>query len=273
MLTEVEVLTSQGNLLTMVLDDVSDGIVVQNIDGLDPVKATIVTSSFANLDGTQYHASRREDRNIKLRLGLEPDWELDTVESVRKRVYNYFMPKMPLAFTFRTSEGLDVDISGRVESCESALFTAEPAMDISVICFDSDFVDPEAIIVPGNTVDDTTNIDITYDGSVETGITFTLNIDRTLTEFTIYSVSADGIIRQMDFAGEMAAGDDLTIVTIPGQKSAMISSGGSPTSILYGVSPQANWIEFQPGLNTFRVYAEGAPIPYTVTYNNRYGGL
>lgn len=272
MLTEVEVLTAQGNLLNMVLDDVSDGIIIQNIDGLDPVKATIVTSS-STLDGTQYHASRREDRNIKLRLGIEPDWSVEDVAAVRKRVYNYFMPKMPLAFTFRTSEGLDVDISGRVESCESALFTAEPAMDISVLCFDSDFVDPDAVVIAGNTVDDTTNIDIDYDGTVETGITLTLNIDRTITEFTVYSVSSDGILRQMDFAAEMVDGDTLTIVTVPGQKSAMISSGGSPTSILYGVSPQASWIELQPGLNTFRVYAEGDPIPYTVSYFNRYGGL
>lgn len=273
MLNEVEVLTAQGNLLTMVLDDISDGIAIQNIDGLDPVKATIVSSSFANLDGTQYHASRREDRNIKLKLGLEPDWAIENVSDVRQRVYNYFMPKTALALTFRTSEGLDVDISGRVESCESALFSAEPAMDISVICFDSDFVDPVPVVIAGATVDDTTNIDIEYGGSVETGVTITLEIDRTLTEFTIYSVSSDGILRQMDFAAAMENGDTLTIVTTPGNKSAMISSGGSPTSILYGVSPQANWIELQPGTNTFRIYAEGDPIPYTVTYNNRYGGL
>lgn len=272
MLTDVEVRTSQGNLLSLPLDDISDGIVIQSIDGLDPVKATIVTSSFPTLNGTQYHSSKREDRNIKFRLGLEPDYTL-TVEQVRKRLYTYFMPTTAVSFTFRNSDGLEVDISGRVESFETPLFTEEPAVDISIMCFDSDFVDMTEVVVAGSTVSDTTTTDIVYAGNVEAGIKFELFVDRDITEFTIYSMSSDGMLRTMDFAGPLEAGNVLTIVTTPGSKSAMVSVAGTPTSILYGVSPQASWFELWPGVNTIRVYAEGAAIPYNITYFTRYGGL
>lgn len=275
MLSEVEVRTAQGNLMNLVLEDISDGVIVTEIEGLDPVKATIVTSSFSNQDGTQYHSSSRGDRNLVFHLNIEPDFTIETVADVRRRLYTYFMPKSPVSFTFRDSNGLEVDISGRVESCEAPPFTREPKMDISVICFDSDFIDMTPVVVHGSTVSSTAELVIPYPpGTVETGIKFELFVDRDLTEFTIYSASADGILRTMDFAATMTAGDVLTIVTIPGQKSAMISvAGGAPTPITYGVSPHANWLQLQPGDNTIRVFAEGATIPYDITYFTRYGGL
>ena len=47
MLTNVQVFTDQGALLTLSLEDVSEGFVIQSIDGLDPVNATVVSSNFA----------------------------------------------------------------------------------------------------------------------------------------------------------------------------------------------------------------------------------
>lgn len=263
MLSEVEVRTAQGDLLVMPLEDISDGIIITEIEGLDPVKATIVSSTY----------SVREDRNLIFHLNLEPDYTTQTVGDVRKRLYNFFMPKSAVSMTMRDSNGLEVDISGRVESCEAPPFTREPKMDVSIMCFNSDFVDMTPVEVEGFTVDDTTATDISYIGNVESGIKLELFVDRSITEFTMYSTSADGILRTMDFAASLVAGNVLEIVTIPGQKSAMVYVAGTPTSILYGVSPHANWLELQPGVNSVRVYAEGAPIPYKITYFTRYGGL
>ncbi len=44
MLTKLDVSTVQGDLLTLQLDDVSEGLVVLEVEGLDPVKATLVSS-------------------------------------------------------------------------------------------------------------------------------------------------------------------------------------------------------------------------------------
>jgi hypothetical protein len=273
-LSEIDIRTPQGSLLTLALEEITDGISVQNIEGLDPVEATIITSNLAGLNGTQYHSSSRGDREIKLTLGMEEEPGTFTVEQIRKRLYKFMMPGRPVTLTFRNSEGLQVDISGHVKSFPAPLFTADPVADITVLCNESDFVNMTPVVVPGATVSSTTTFDIDYDGDVEAGITFDLNVNRSLTEFTIYSQSADGVLQQLDFAAPLVSGQLLRITTTPGAKSAMVSTGGgSPVSILYGVAPTSTWVELQPGVNTIRVYAEGAPIPFNITYLTRYGGL
>lgn len=273
MITKVEIRNPAGALLTLELDDISDGIVLQEISGLDPVKATIVSSSFANADGSQYHSSRRENRNILLTLGLEPDYVTTTVQDLRNLLYEYLMPRQEVNLRFYNSSGLIVNISGRVETFESALFVREPVVEISIICFDPDFVELESIELEGNTTSTTSETSINYDGTVETGIEFVLNLDRTLTEFTIYHTPPDGTTRLFDFAAEMIADDVLKINTNVGSKGATLTRATTTSSVLYGVSPQANWIELARGTNMIRVYAEGDEIPYTITYTNRYGGL
>jgi hypothetical protein len=273
MLSEFDIRTPQGALLTLVLEDINDGITVENIDGLDPVEATIISSNLAGLPGTQFHSASRGDREIKFTLGMEDDGVF-TVEQMRKRLYKYMMPGRPVRMTFRTVEGLAVDISGHVKSFPSPLFVPEPVADITVLCNESDFVDMTPVVVPGTTVSSTSTFDIVYDGDVEAGIVFDLNVNRSIGEFTIYSQSADGQLQQMDFAAPLVDGQLLRITTVPGEESAMVSTGGgSPVSILYGVAPEANWIVLQPGVNTFRVYATGATIPFNITYLTRYGGL
>lgn len=273
MLNLIEVRNAQGSLLGLPLDDISNGLVVEEVEGLDPVKATLVSSSFAQLDGEQYQSSKRERRDITLKIGLEPDYETTTVRDLRKRIYEYFMPKTQVTLRFYMSDGLTVEIQGRVESCETALFSAEPTMDISVACFDSDFYEIEPVVYPGNTTSTEFGQVLPYNGTVETGIEFVLNVNRDISEFTIYHNPPDGSLRSLEFSSPLTIDDVLTITTTPGNKSAMVTKSGQDGSVLYGISPQSNWIELLKGDNNIRVYAEGLPIPYTITYTNKYGGL
>jgi len=273
MLTKVEVRTAQGDLLILPLDDKSNGLLIEEIEGLDPVKATIVSSSFAQMDGTQYQSSRRESRNIKLRLGLEPDYVTETVRDLRSRLYGYFMPKTLVDLRFYMSDGLTVDISGRVESFEAPLFTKEPAVNISLLCFNPDFYDPVPVELSGSSTPGSIPTIVSYDGTIETGILFKLNVNRTMSAFSIYHQPSDGMLRTLDFAAALIAGDVVAISTVPGFKFATRTRTGVDTSILYGISPQSNWIEFMPGANNIRVYATGVGVPYTIEYTDKYGGL
>jgi hypothetical protein len=278
MLTKVEVRTRQGDLLSLPLElEDSYGYPVLDISGLDPVKATLVSSSFAQLDGEQYHSSRRQTRNIKLQLGLDPDPETETVRALRKKLYNFFMPKSEVTLRFYDNEDgdiLETNIVGRVESCEAALFTAEPAVDISVMCFDPDFFEITPETTSGSTTSGETPMTIEYVGTVETGIELTLNVNRSLAGFTVYHVPPNDGIRTLDFANvPLVAGDVLKISTVTGAKGATLTRAGVTSSVLYGISPQSNWLELMPGTNTIRVYATGADIPLAIEYINKYGGL
>lgn len=273
MLTKIDVSTAQGDLLTLELDDVSSGLIVQEVEGLDPVKATLVSSDFAGSDGAQYQSGRRETRNIKIRLGLDPDPIHDTVRGLRKRLYGYFSPKSEVTLGFYMNDGLHVNIVGRVESFESALFTQEPVVDISIICYDPDFYDPVVKHLSGSSTSSTVATLVQYDGEAETGIVFTLNVNRTLNDFTIYHTAPDGELHQLDFSGSLVSGDVLTISTVAGDKGATLIHAGTSSSVLYAISPQSKWIEMAPGDNHIAVYAVGAGVPYTIDYVTKYGGL
>lgn len=274
MLTKVEVRSVlTGMLLVLELNDISDGFVVEDIIGLDPVKATLVSSSFANLDGAQFHSARREPRNILMTIGLEPDYVTTSVRDLRTNLYNFFMPKTEVSLRFFMSEGLTVDILGRVESCDSELFTQEPKVNISLMCYDPDFRSLAPTEVLGNTVADATEFLIAYDGTTETGIQLVLDIDRVLSEFTVYHRPPDEVIRTMDFSAAFVAGDVVTVNTVIGSKAVTLLRTSTLSSILYAMSAQSPWLELMPGDNYLRVYALGAPIPFTIEYTTRYGGL
>lgn len=272
MLTLLEV-RGQGGTLGLSIEDSSLGYDIQNIEGLDPVKATLVSSSFAQQDGAQYQSARRESRNVVLTLGLYPNYATDDVRSLRQKLYPFFMPKTPVSLRFFMSDGLTVDIEGRVESCESTMFSEEPAVDVSILCFDPDFYEPDAIEISGeSTAGDSPTI-LNYTGTVDTGIEFKLNVNRTMSEFTIYHQAPDGTVKAMDFQASVINGDVVTINTTPGAKVATLTRGGAESSILFGISPQSYWLQLDPGPNGIRVYAEGASVPYTITYTRRFGGL
>lgn len=274
MLETVEIRNTAGSLLTLPLEDVIAGYLIEEIEGLDPVKAVLTSSSSANVDGSQYQSARRDERNLKFRIGLEPDYTLnETVRSLRSRLYEYFMPKTEATFKFTLADGLEVEIKGRIESFDTAIFSKDPAVDVSVMCFDPDFIDPVPVVVEGDTVSDMTETLIDYNGTVETGMEFTLFVDRSLTDLTIYHRPPDGTVRTFNFAENMVAGDVLKISTVVGNKYLTLTRSGTTTSVLNGMSPQSNWVGLQNGNNYIRVYAEGAAIPYEISYTTRYGGL
>lgn len=277
MLTKVDVITEQGTTLELPLQDSSEGYLVKDISGLEPVKANLVSASFANVDGEQFYSSRREARNVVVKLGLEVGYATGTGRQLRSNLYNFFMPQSTVKLRFYEDDmGGFVDISAVVESFDCPLFAQEPEATISLMCYDPDFIDPDPVIINGVTTDGTVEMLIEYDGTVETGFLFNLMVDRTLPEFTIHHRSSDNAIRSLIFEEPLSAGDVLEISTVTGAKGATltINEGGSE-SILYGIEATSNWINLFPGSNYIRVYVEepGDPIPYTIQYTTKYGGL
>lgn len=273
MLAMIQARSNQGAVLTVPLQDAQAGFFIENIDGLDPVKATLVSSSFATLDGEQYQSSKREMRNIKIRMGLEADYRTNSIQDLRRQLYSFFMPKSEVELRFYDDSGAVVSIMGRVESFESALFSPEPAVDISVVCFASDFIDPVPVALTGYTTATPIETSLVYSGSVETGVTLSISPNRDLSMFTIYHRAPDNSLRTFDFTAPLIFGDILTIETTPGKKNVMLNHLGTTSSMLYAVSAFSNWLQLMPGENFIRVYALGAGILYNLNYTNRYGGL
>lgn len=273
MLTKIEVEDLQGNTLSLPLQDSSSGYTVKNIDGLDPVKSLIVFSQFAQLDGSQFQGARRENRNIVLTIGIEPYFGVISVRELRQILYSYFMPKTTVNINFFTDGVLTSIIQGQVESCETPLFSKEPELVISILCFDPNFSSPASVVVAGHTVSNSTEQTITYPGSVETGYLLTVNVNRAATGFTIYNRRPNGNIATLDFGMALLTGDIVKISTMMRNKYATLTRAGVTTSVIYAISTVAKWSPLYPGDNFYRVLATGANIPFTLEYTAKYGGL
>lgn len=273
MISLVEIENAQGATLALPLREVSEGLYIQEIEGLEPVKATIVSSGFAQMDGSQYQSSRRESRNLVFKLGIDPDFKNQTPRDVRNTLYNFLMPKTEVKVTFVSDDMDTVEIYGRVETLDPKIFAKDQVATSSVICFDPDFKALDTNLVPGFTTSDDDELDVLYEGTVETGVELQININRSISELTIYHRSPDGSVRTMDISAPLVAGDVLTIVTVSGNKGVVLTRAGVDSSLLYATSPQSYWLELLRGINHIRLYTAGAPIPYTITYRDRYGGL
>lgn len=277
-INKVEVTNVQGDFLSLVLDDVSNGYVTKEIEGLGPVKSNIVSSSFAGIDGQQYQSSSRDVRNVVFQLGFEPEYGTNqTIRSLRSQLYQYFMTGFEVSMDFYMTDGLMVNATGRVETCEPAIFTREPQMNISVICFDPDFIDPTLVELHNTftTIDNTPKL-IQVDGSVKTGLTsLSFTAAKAMSEFTIYHTTPSGNLRVMEISVPVVVGDVVNMCTIKGQKTITLTHLGVTKSILWAVSPQSDWVLLEPGANQFYLNGTttGPSSAVLVDFNNRYGGL
>ena len=273
MLSKVEVTNSRGNVLSLFMQENDGGYQVASIEGLEPVKATLVSSSYAGADGEFFQSAKLPARNIKFEIDLDPDFNPKTYTDLRRDLYPFFMPKSQITLRFYLTSGLYLDITGIVEEFSSPVFEEDPNVEISVMCYQPDFLDARIVTVEGHSVADGTNIEIDYPGTVETGTVVTLHVNRSLSEFTIYTQDEGGNLRQLDFTGDLLSGDELVISSLRGNKGITLTRDTVSSSFLYGRSSQSSWVELMEGANQFRVYALGDPIPYTLEYVVRYGGL
>jgi len=273
MLNRVDITNRRGNVLTLMLEEDDSGYQISNIEGLDPVKANLVSTSYANIDGEQFQSAKRGARNIVFKFDLDPDFDEQTYTTLRKNLYMYFMPKSRISLRFYLSTGLHLDIEGYVEEMSSPMFEQDPKVDISVMCFQPDFIDARLVTLEGNTVADEVNTPIEYLGSVETGVVLVLNVDRDLEAFSMYNMDESGTLMQLDFSGELIDGDTLVVSSLQGAKGITLTRSGVSSSYLYGKSAQSAWIEFSEGINDFRIYTPGVAVPYVLEYVVRYGGL
>ena len=272
-LNKVDVTNSRGNVLSLFMEENDGGYQIADVDGLDPVKATLVSNSYAGTDGENFQSAKIPARNIKFEIDLDPDFNPKTYTDLRRDLYTFFMPKSRITMRFFLTSGLYLDIVGIVEEFSSPLFEEDPNVEISIMCYQPDFIDTRMITVEGHTVSSLINTEIDYPGTVQSGTVLTLHANRSVSEFTIYSSDEGGNLFQLDFTGDLISGDELVISSLRGNKGITLTRATVSSSFLYGRSPQSSWIEFMEGLNQFRVYAEGDPIPYDLEYVVRYGGL
>jgi hypothetical protein len=68
MLNKIEVTNSRGNVFTLFMEENDGGYQIDEIEGLDPVKATLSSTSYAGTDGEIFQSAKLPARNIKISI-------------------------------------------------------------------------------------------------------------------------------------------------------------------------------------------------------------
>jgi Phage tail protein RIFT-related domain len=281
-LTEVKAFSSWRSAPTLPLSETgraeTDLIQIRNIDGLDPVKASVNTSPLGSVDGASFVGSSVLGRNIVLTLHPNPDWDTWTFESIRRLLYSYFMPKRATRLIFYSDDMPPVEISGVVESVEVNVFSKDPEIIVSIICPDPYFTAVDATVLTGQTVRPDGNVVVVdYNGTIETGIKVKVTwvADPVPTDIAIQI--GDPILTYFAVFASVDSLNYFETSSIPLQKFVQnVNIGtGIITSLLSKVHVQEGslWPTLQPGENEFSVVTDQGTQDWELSYFERFGGL
>jgi hypothetical protein len=258
----------------------NDLIQIRNIDGLDPVVASVGTTPYGSSDGEAYTGSNVLSRNIVLTLHPNPDWTNYSPEALRRLLYSYFMPKQLVRLAFLSDDMQDVDIRGVVESFAANQFSKDPEYLASIICPDPYFSATEPIILTGNAGDP--DLDIEYGGNIPGGIQVEVDWSSGTnpTTISIEIGNPDLSSFEVDAPNIVSANNYFRMSSVPRSKYVenVYTSGankGKIISLLSNVTVQegSTWPMLQPGTNSFAVVTDHGVQSWKLAYFEKYGGL
>ena len=258
------------------------GFVIRSITGLGPGKANINTSEVSTNDGSLFNSARVPSRNIVISVIYL--WK-ETIEDARQLSYKYFPIKRKVTLLIETDNRM-AEIEGYVESNDPDIFSQEEGSEISIICPNPFFYDAyenhitsfsgiepafefpfsnESLTEPlleFSVIRDVTDRVITYKGDHEIGVTITIRAVGEAGDISIYNVDTREVMYIYNDAIEaltgsgIKEGDEITICTEIGKKSATLLRTGVRTNILNCLNRDADWFRLVKGNNTFAYTAE-----------------
>lgn len=260
------------------------GFLIKSIEGLGPAKANVNTTSLATNDGSLYNSARLDERNIVLELCFS---DAPRIEDARQATYRYFPVKKFLEFLVETDNRM-VKTTGYVESNEPNIFSEQESSQISIICPDPYFysagehgtnvtifygVEPlfefefdndslEDALIEFGSIENQTERSVYYDGDSEIGVTITIHAIGEARNITIYNTGTREVMRidtdklEALTGSGIAAGDDIIITTVRGEKSIRLLRTGRYMNILNCLDKGSDWFQLSKGDNIFTYVAE-----------------
>jgi hypothetical protein len=279
-LTEVKAYSSWPSAPSLLLSESgraeSDLIQIRNIEGLDPVKASVNTSPYGSIDGEVYTGGSIPKRNLVFTVHPNPDWDIWTYASLRRLLYFYFMPKKASRLVFYSDDIVPVEISGIVESVESNLFSEDPELLISIICPDPYFVALEPKVIAGQSIRSGGIVSsISYEGNVEAGIQVKIAQVEYPTPSSIEIQIGDPASSHFLVETGITFDEYFEMKSLPGQKLVqnINLNTGVISNLLNKVEEGSSWPVLQPGENDFSVVTDAGVQDWELTYYERFGGL
>lgn len=300
MIKSVTVTNHLGESLEMVLTDPdSSGLAITKITGIGEPEADINITEMAGTDYGSFNSARIKKRNIVLSIKY---WGWDTEAS--RHICNKFLPtKKHVKLRFRTDHR-DCYITGYVEKNEPDIFNERSGCTVSIVCADRFFYSEDIVTTdfsgitplfhfpftdsnPDEIQFGEIRIDkekyINYEGEAETGVIIKLHALGMIENLMIYNVDTeermginDTALAQLTGHG-IIEGDEITIDTRTGHKSAILLRDGVTTNIIncLNKTPKPDWFKLSAGDNLFTYTASTGEfdVVLNIEHNILYKGI
>lgn len=302
MIKSIKVTNPKGESLVLDLfHPEKSGLIVRSISGLGPPKANINSTDLATADGALYSSARASTRNIVFNLQF---MFAPTIEDSRQLTYKYFPLKKLVKIEVET-DNRSLETSGYVESNQPDIFSKEETTQISILCLNPFFYDPNPSVTQFATVTPTfefpfsnestsesliefgtINLDtrstIDYVGDVDTGVLITIHALGSVSgSLTIYNVETQekmviDLAKIKTLIGkDYGSGDDIIISTVSGDKYVQVLHDGKYTNAIAAIEKVADWFQVSVGRNIFNfTVTKGIEnLVMSFSYRNAYGGI
>lgn len=273
----------------------ASGFIIQSITGLGPGAANINTSEVSTNDGSLFNSARVPSRNIV--ISIKYLWK-ETIEQARHLSYKYFPIKRKVTLLIETDHRM-AQIEGYVETNDPDIFSSDEGTEVSIICpypFFYDAYQTQSASLSGirplfefefsnesltepllefSELRDATDCVISYAGDHEIGITIGIRAISAPGNISIYNVETQEVmhiysdsVAALTGSG-ISAGDEITICTEVGRKSATLLRNGVATNILNCLNKDADWFMLVKGDNTFAYTAANGENEVRMEIRNR----
>jgi len=235
--------------------EVDHGLLVFNMTGLGPPKATVSGEGGPGYDGIRASFVRTDARHMVLTLAVTARG--DDEEIAKQLIYDFFPIKGTIGLGVTTG-AKNVYTEAIVETNEFNQFAKVENAVIGLFCPDPYFLDiiPQEVNIRQ---DEETNV--VYTGDVSTGIYMKLIFGGACDDVYITNDNG-GQAMYVDLAlvGGAAMGDKVYIDTRVGQKSVIHETWlGTQTNLLSGMGMVDDWLQLHPGDNNIEVAATVTP--------------
>lgn len=278
----------------------NSGLLIKQIDGLGPSKATINMSTNSTSDGGTFNSSYVNSRNIVLNFKY---LENQTIELSRKNSYKYFPIKKQVKLEF-TTDSNSVEIYGFVESNEPNIFSKSEETQISIICPDPYFYSlynyltifygvesnfkfefsNESLtenLIEFGIIQNTNQNNVYYDGDAETGVYIEMKATGNASNITIYNLKTRTLMalnsdKIVELTGsDIINGDQIFISTVQNNKYITLFRDGQYINILNALDKNSNWFVLSRGDNEFAYTAdEGLTyLQFSISHKKLYEGI
>lgn len=261
---------------------------ISEIEGLSPPAATANLSDIALTDGQKWGGAMVRARTLNISFVIQHDAEKNRIAA-----YNILRVKKPVKIYYK-SDFRDVFIEGYVVSVNVDHFSIKQICTMSIICpapyfkraqetinelsvivraFHFPFNITKENTVPFSYVQQVQNVTVKNGGEVDTGLHITLYAKGEISNPKIYNYKTGEFI---GFNLSMQTGDEITINTMPGEKTATLLRDGVKTNIFNSVMENSKWLGLEGAEVTF-VYEIGGGnllnLDVLFAHNDLYEGV